>query len=215
MTVINPKTGREFVWRRNKWTPRTRARWHKKTMYGKPVIGSVRAIAHLDWMNKRAKAIFGTELVVIQSAYNTSVAASAGTHDEDLVFDLYIPGVDWWRQQRFFRNHGFWCWYRHAPLFGNHIHGICMVPHVAGFSWSEAPARRGFKVGVYVDGGYSTRGGRVTSSQIEDYADLDAFGLYNQHTRNSDRSYKPRNLNGTIFHLNDYISRRKRVQAAA
>lgn len=215
MTVINPKTGREFVWRRRKWTPRTRARWHKRTMYGDPVFGSVRAIAHLDWMDRRAKAIFGTGIVVIQSAYNTSVRASAGTHNEDLVYDLYIPGVPWWRQQRFFRNHGFWCWYRHRPLFGNHIHGICMVPKVAGHSWSESVWKRGFKVGVYVDGGYSTRRGvRVTSSQIDDYV-MGAFGLSGQHRPGSDRSYQPHDLGARIFRLNDYINRRKRVQAAA
>jgi hypothetical protein len=183
-------------------------------MYGHPVIGSVRAIAHLDWMNKRAKAIFGKEIVVIQSAYNTSVAASAGTHNEDLVYDLYIPGVGWWRQQRFFRNHGFWCWYRHRPLFGNHIHGICMVPRAKGVSWSQSVRKRGFKVGIYVDGGYSTRGYRMTSSQIDDYVRR-AFGLSGQHATGSDRSWRPAKINQRMFKLTDYINRRKRVQAAA
>lgn len=211
MPVINPKTGREFRWERGKWTPRTRARWHKKTTNGQPVIGSVRAIAHLDWMNRRAKKIFGVGIEVIQSAYNTTVAASAGTHNEDLVYDLYIPGVPWWRQQRFFRRHGFWCWYRHWPLFGNHIHGFCALPGQLG---SPVFANRGFKVGVYVDGGYSTRGTRVTSSQLDDFVKK-AFGLSGQHEPGSDRSWFPPDLQATVFDLHAYVQRRKRHQAAA
>lgn len=210
--VINPKTGREFRWARNKWRPTTRARWHKKTIDGKVVRGSVRAIAHLDWMDRRAKAIFGRGIEVIQSAYNTTVEASAGTHDFDLVYDLYIPGVGWWRQQRFFRNHGFWCWYRHRPLFGNHIHGICMVPPVGRNTHSDDPFQRHFKVGVFIDGGYSTRGRKVASSQIDDH-DHKAFGLAEQHTPGSDHSWYPKT--NKYFKLNPYIDRRKRAQAAA
>lgn len=212
MAVINPRTGKEFRWARGKWKPTTRARWHKKTINGHPVVGSVRAIAHLDWMNRRAIKIFGHGIEVIQSAYNTGVRASAGTHDFDMVYDLYIPGVGWWRQQLFFRNHGFWCWYRHAPLFGNHIHGFCMV-HYDRLSPSEAFERHGFKVGVYIDGGYST-GKRRASSQVEDYIHK-AFGLAEQHETGIDTSARPHDIHAKIFDLNAYIDRRKKVQAAA
>lgn len=212
MTVINPATGKEFRWARHLWTPRTRARWHKKTIYGGPVVGSVRAIAHLDWMNKRAKAIFGVEIEAIQSAYNNTVRASAGTHNEDLVYDLWIPGVDPWRQQRFFRNHGFWCWYRHPPLFGQHIHGICMVPYTG--DPSKAFAHHGFKVGVYIDGGYSLYGREVATSQVNDYVNH-AFGLASQHAPGSDRSYFPSDPRARIFDLRAYVQRRAKVQAKA
>lgn len=213
MAVINPATGREFRWAKKRWKPTTRARWHKKTIYGQPVIGSVRAIAHLDWMNRRAKAVFGPGhgVEVIQSAFHTGVEASKGTHDYDLVYDLYIPGVGWWRQQRFFRNHGFWCWYRHRPLFGNHVHGICMV-HYDRLDPSATFAKHGFKVGVYIDGGIST-GGRRASSQIDDYVHR-AFGLKDQHTPGSDRSWRPHDIHAKIFNLNAYIDRRKKAQAA-
>lgn len=214
MPVINPKTGKEFRWARHRWTPRTRARWHKKTMYGQPVVGSIRAIAHLDWMNRRAIAIFGVGIVVIQSAYNDTVAASAGTHNLDLVYDLHIPGVPYWRQQRFFRAHGFECWYRPTTpgLWLNHIHGWCMVP------WSGDPsmafADRGYKVGVYIDGGWSTYGRRLTSSQVADQM-AHAFGLKDQHTPGSDRSWYPSNPRDRVFDLHRYVVRRTRVQAAA
>ena len=212
MPVINPKTGREFRWAKHRWTPRTRARWHKRTTSGKPVIGSVRAIAHLDWMDRRAKRIFGTGIEVLQSAFNTTVPASKGTHNLDLVFDLWIPGVDPWRQQRFFRAHGFWDWYRHPPLFGNHNHGFCMVPYDEGEDPSRAFARHGFKVGVYIDGGWSTLGGLVASSQTADFVGR-AFGLSGQHAHGSDRSWFPPDPRATIFVLSAYVRRRIKVQA--
>jgi hypothetical protein len=212
MTVINPATGKEFRWARNKWTPRTRARWHKKTVDGHPVIGTVRDIAHLDWMNRRAIATFGHGLTVLQSAFHTGVKASEGTHDFGAVYDLWIPGVDPWRQQQFFRAHGFWCWYRHPPLFGVHIHGICMVPYSG--DPSKAFANHGFKVGVYIDGGWSLYGRKVASSQVEDYVDR-AFALADQHFPNSDRSWHPGDLHATLFDLHAYVQRRARHQAAA
>jgi hypothetical protein len=214
MPVINPKTGKEFRWARHRWTPRTRARWHKKTMYGDPVIGSVRAIAHLDYLDRRAKAIFGVGITVVQSAYNTSVAASAGTHNEDLVYDLWIFGVSGYRQQHFFRAHGFPGWYRPTTpgLWKNHYHGWSAVPY--GVDVSKSFAEHGFKVGVYIDGGWSTYGRLVTSSQAHDQL-VHAFGLKDQHTPGSDKSWYPDNPKGHIFDLHGYIVRRTRVQAAA
>ena len=214
MTVINPATGKEFRWARHRWTPRTRARWHKKTMDGKPVIGSVAAIACLDHMNRRAKAIYGREIEVLQSAYNNTVPASQGTHDLDMVYDLCIPGVGWWEQQRFYRAHGFWGWYRPTTpgLWNNHYHGF------VARSWSGDPSKmfeqHGFKVGVYIDGGWSTSGRLEATSQVADFV-AHAFGLKDEHTPGSDHSWFPSDLRGSIFDLNAYITRRIRVQAAA
>ena len=210
MAVINPKTGKEFRWERDNWTAHTRALWDHPTMYGGQVKGSVRAIAHIDWMNRRSIAVFGHGHEVIQSAFNDTISASAGTHDHDLVYDLHIPGIDYWRQQRFYRAHGFECWYRPTcSMWLNHVHGFCMVPFTG--DPSKAFVERGFKVGVYIDGGWSTYGRLVTSSQAHDYA-AHAFGLKGEHTPGTDQSWFPNDPR--IFDLHAYVDRRRRVQAA-
>jgi hypothetical protein len=96
------------------------------TMYGGVVKGSRRSIAHLEATNQACRARFGCDLVVIQSAYNTGVEASAGTHDKDKVYDVYIPGVDWWKAQHFFREQGWAAWVRQPPSFGWHIHMVSL-----------------------------------------------------------------------------------------
>lgn len=208
--------GRKINWKKPP-KPNARVMWSKRDMYGRRVTGSFRHICHLDRLNNLAKARFGVEIVIIQPAYNTTVRASAGTHDKDATVDLYIPGVSWWRQQRFFRANGLGCWYRHPPLFGNHIHGFTL-PLREGKSISDDYDVYGFQVGVYVDGGYSTRGGLVTSSQIADYYNQ-AFGLSGQHTPNSDRSWHPADHPGgveaTIFDLNRYVKNRAKTQRRA
>lgn len=217
MPVINLKTGREFEWAKSRPSATTKARWHKKSMYGKTVYGSVRHIAHLDRLNNLSTARFGKGIVIIQPAYSSTVAASAGTHDYDACVDLYIPGISWWTQQRFFRAYGLGCWYRPtSSKWSNHIHGFTLPPH-SGTGWSNDFAEHGFKVGKYVDGGWSTYGRLVTSSQINDYA-IRAFGLANQHRAGSDRSWHPSThrkggIQSTIFNLNAYIERRKARQA--
>lgn len=210
MPVINPKTGKEFRWA-NGPKPTTRARWSKKTMFGGEVKGSIRAIAHLDQMDHRAHNRFNSQVVVIQSAFNSTIAASEGTHDYDLVYDLYIPGVSWWTQQRFFRRNGFWCWYRPTTpgLWSNHVHGICMVPYKG--DPSKAIANHGYKVGKYIDGGFSTAGRIYTSSQVHDYVNH-AYGLKDRHTPGSDHSWFPADLHDHIFKLNDYIAHRRAIQ---
>lgn len=211
MAVINPKTGKEFVWK-NPPTAQTRAHWDKKTVTGHVVQGSVRHIAHLDRLDNLSQARFHQPVRVYQSAYSTGVPASAGTHDYDMVADLYIPNVDWWAQQRFFRRNGFACWYRHAPLFMNHIHGFTLCHH-SGSDYNDDWAAGGFKVGLYIDGGVSTHGRKITSSQRDDYQHH-AFGLAGMHTPNSDKSWFPANIEDTVFDLHGYIERHKRLQAA-
>lgn len=180
--------------------------WRDRTMYGRPVYGSFRTLCHLDRLDRLARRKYGKGIVVIQSAYNTSVAASAGTHDYDACLDIYIPGVSWWEQQRFFRANGFACWYRHPPLFGNHIHGFTL-PEREGKSISDDYKVHGFKVGKYVDGGHSLYGRLVTSSQITDYYN-EAFGLSGQHKAGSDKSWFPANKEATIFRLDKFVANR-------
>lgn len=218
MPVINLATGREFDWVDHRPPAYKKARWHRKSMYGKTVYGSVRHIAHLDRLNNLAVSHFGQPVVVIQGAYSTVVAASAGTHDLDACADVHIPGVPWWTQQMFFRKYGFGSWYRQqSSKWSNHIHGFTLPPH-SGTGWSNDFAEGNFKVGKYVDGGWSTQGRLVTSSQIDDYIKR-AFGLSGQHVANSDKSWhpgkdKPGGVQATIFNLNAYIERRKKIIAA-
>lgn len=213
MPVINIKTGKEFQWNKNVPAPNVMCRWHKHSIYGHEVHGSVRHIAHLDRLNNLSKGRFHTEIEVIQPAFNTGVVASVGTHDYDMVADLYIPGVSWWAQQRFFRRNGFACWYRHPPLFGNHIHGFTL-PHHVGRIVADDFANRHFKVGKYIDGGYTTDGKMEYTSQLVDYY-FHAFGLKDQHRPGSDKSWFPPNIEATVFDLSAYVARRKRIQSAA
>ena len=225
-TRTGPSTGRRqdtlgnvvlLNGRRIDWTkpPKatTKVMWFKRDTSGRKITGSLRTMCHLDRLNRLALAKYGSEVVVIQPPYNTTVPASAGTHDFDCCIDLYIPGVSWWDQQRFFRANGLLCWYRHPPMFGNHIHGITLPPR-EGTVLSDDFEVHGFQVGVYVDGGYSREGRQATSSQIEDgYAH--AFGLAGQHTPGSDKSWWPADLESTIFDLDAYIARRRREQQGA
>lgn len=175
--------------------------WTKKTSSGRAIKGSFRTLCHMNRLNNLAVKKFGKEIVVIQSDWNTGVAASAGTHDYDAVWDIYIPGVSWWDMQRFLRANGFGCWYRHPPLFGNHIHGFTL-PVPEGKFRGDDFAMQGTKVGIYVPG------------QLEDYY-KEAFGLSGQHTPGSDNSWFPPNKEATVFDLSKYVARRAALAEAA
>lgn len=168
--------------------------------------GSFRTLCHLNRLNNLAIKRFGTGVTVIQSDWHTGVPASAGTHDYDSCWDLKIEGVGWWRQQRFFRANGFACWYRHPPLFGNHIHGFTLPPH-RGSDPNEDFRRIGIKVGKYIDGEVSLEGHVVVSSQIHDFYHH-AFGLAGQHEAGSDSSWFPQDIAATAFNLRAYVQRR-------
>lgn len=191
--------------------PTAMCSWSKKTTAGRPIRGSFRTLCHMNRLNNLALRRFGREISVIQPDWNTTVAASAGTHDFDATWDLWIPGVDPWVQQRFFRANGLGGWMRRPPLFGWHYHGFTLPPR-EGQSISDDFKVHGFKVGVYVDGGYSSRGRLVTSSQIADYYNH-AFGLSNAHTPGSDRTWYPKSIPATIFRLDRYVARRAELAA--
>jgi hypothetical protein len=193
--------------------PNHMVKWTKKTTGGHEIKGSFRTICAMDRINRLVYRRFGVGLSIIQSCYNTTVAASAGTHDFDACFDVWIEGVDPWKAQRFLRRLGFGCWVRKPPLFSWHIHGF-VLPVRHGDVISDDFKQHGFKVGIYVDGGYSTRGSLVTSSQLADYYNH-AFGLSGQHTRNSDRSWYPKNIAGTVFDLPSYVKNRRQEGSRA
>lgn len=67
-------------------------------------------------------------LVVIQPPFNTTVSASAGTHDKCSAFDVQIVGMFWTAAQRFLRESGWAAWYRpaQAGLWSDHIHMVSL-----------------------------------------------------------------------------------------
>lgn len=142
------------------------------TMYGGLVKGSRRSIAHLEATDQECFRRFGVHLGIIQSAYNRGVEASAGTHDEDAVYDLYIPGVAYRTAERFMREMGWACWYRFPPAFGYHLHAISL--------------------------GYRTQVGIYVPGQVDDYY-RHALGLKGQHDSGDDPTWHPDDIDSTIF----------------
>lgn len=188
------------------WTnppkPTTRVMWSVKDIYGRYVTGSLRTIAHLDWLNAESIRVFGVGIRVIQPPYNTTVRASAGTHDYDACLDLYIPGVDWLVAQRFLRERGFACWVRwKSRSWNTHIHGFCL-PEQEGMDRADDWAVAGFKVGYLVDGGWSTKHKVIAHAQITSY--------YSHRTgmagNAKDNTWYPDDIRATIFNLPRYIA---------
>ncbi|WP_143055184.1 hypothetical protein [Nocardioides luteus] len=171
--------------------------WSRLTSGGKQVKGSARTIAHLCAIDAAAQMKFGTRIVVIQAPFNTTVPASAGTHDHDACTDLHIPGVNWRTQEKWLRANGYACWYRFPPTFGHHIHGFTLPPQ-SGVVRSDDFRDLGVTVGKFVDGGSTLFGSLVTSSQLEDYYHH-AFGLKGMHGANTDEAWHPTHIEKTIF----------------
>lgn len=167
------------------------------TRLGHTFKASRRTVAWLDWITAAfAKQFPGAHLVILQTCYNTGVAASAGTHDKDAVFDLdwsgHIPRPTsawrWRRFQRFVRNHCAAAWWRHTGTWANesawHVHCFPLPANLRTFTT---------EVGIYVDGGASQGCPGSTSSQLADYLN-GAEGLAGQHVARSDRSWRPRRI---------------------
>lgn len=184
--------------------PTDRVLWSERTTSGRPITGSLRTIAHLDTLNEKSKIEFGVGISVMQPPYNTGVAASAGTHDYDACVDVRIDGVGWAAQRDFFRENGLAGWVRVPPAFVHHYHGFTLPPR-DGKDVSDDFRTAGLKVGLYVDGGWSTRGRRVASSQIDDYY-RHRNGL-SGHAH--DPTPYPKDIEATIFNLQRYIEERR------
>lgn len=167
----------------------------KRTIAGRTFIASNRTAAHLTWtIDELARRHPSAHLTIIQTCYNRTIAASAGTHDYDGVFDVEISGLTWWQAQRFLRNHGWAAWFRHTGTWADpsswHIH-MCSIPEgLPGNPTVDqidgAYAQVGIQVGLYVPG------------QIDDYY-AHALGLAGQHRAGSDRSWFPDSINATVY----------------
>lgn len=139
----------------------------KRDVWGDFVRGSRATIAQLEFTDQRCLDVFGQGFEVMQGAYNSDIAASAGTHDFDRCIDGFIPRVGWWDSQRFLRFTCLQFAYYRQPWqgFREHIH-MC-ASHT-----------------------YETRVGEWVPGQIADYYNH-AFGLSGLHTPGSDTSPFP------------------------
>ena len=167
----------------------------ERTVGGRTFTSSNRTAAHLTWtLAELERRHPSAHLVIIQTCYNRTIAASAGTHDYDGVFDVEIEGLTWWAAQRFLRSCGWAAWFRHTGTWADpgawHIH-MCSIPEGLPANPTieqidGAYSRVGIQVGIYVPG------------QIDDYY-AHALGLAGQHRAGSDRSWFPNNINATVY----------------
>ena len=130
------------------------------TLGGKTFRCSRRTAAHIRDTQRRLTQNYGAghHLRIIQGCYNTTIAASAGTHDYDCVIDLEVVGFGWDRGEKFMRNCGWAAWHRTKAqgFSGDHLHAISLPPN-----WDNTPTitqvqqsfkARGLEVGAWVPG---------------------------------------------------------------
>lgn len=204
MSVLTLR-GTEIDWARPP-APTARVMWSRRDQYGRQVTGSLRTIAHLDYLDYLSLKKYGVHIIVMQPPYNEGVEASEGTHDLDACIDAWIPGVPGPEQQRFFRANGGGAYHRTpAQGFTEHIHYFTLPPRTAVPTKGYMLA--GFKVGMYVDGGWSQFGRAVASSQIDDYYGHRTALKGHAH----DPSWFPADIPSTIFDLDAYIARKTRA----
>ncbi len=147
-------------------------------MFGQTCFVGRRTAAHLDFTKERLEEEHtGSRLVIIQSAYNTGVPASAGTHDFDGCLDVFIENMDWKPAQRFLRRCGWAAWHREPPLFGHHIHMVSL-----GCTC---------KVGEFVPG------------QVADYRAKPPRNGLAGHT--ADDTWHPENIQATVFDFDHWL----------
>jgi hypothetical protein len=167
---------------------------------------SRRTIQHLDWTIARLKRRFPwATLIIIQTCYHTGVNASAHTHDKDCVFDFRISGLTWRRAQIFLRNAGWGAWWRHTGEWADphawHLHAISLPPGLVrgkdALQVGEAFHKLGIVVGEYIDGGYTTTGKIVATSQVVDYLAVPSLDGLADH--GPDPTWHPKNINATLY----------------
>lgn len=176
---------------------------------------SRRTVQHLDWTVKRLRRRYPwARLTIIQTCYHTGVDLSAGTHDKDCAFDFRIVGLGWWLSQRFLRNAGWGCWFRHTGEWDAkgawHVHAISLPPGLAGRDVTAdqvgaAFHKIGLVVGEFIDGGRTTKGSTIATSQVRDYFHR-TFGLANEHDNGEDHSWFPPNIAKTIYTYNPKVA---------
>lgn len=167
----------------------------RRTIANRTFVCTNRTAAHLRWtIAELARRYPGARLVIIQACYHTGVDASAGTHDKDGVFDVYIEGLSWWEAQRFLRRCGWAAWFRHTGTWENpsdwHIH-MCSIPERLPNNPTLSQIERAFDLlGIEV--------GEFVPGQIDDYF-AHALGLKGQHRAGLDRSWFPNDIASTIY----------------
>lgn len=188
------------------------------TMLGRTFKASRRTIWHLRWTIWLLALRFPkARLNIIQTCYNTDprFRLSAGTHDFDCVFDVWITGgvlgSDPWRAQRFLRACGWAAFFRHTGTWAArsawHIHMVSLPPglpaHPTALDVGKAYAALGIKVGEFIDGGYTTQGRIVGSSQVVDYYRHD--DALADHA--ADPSWHPKYINKSVFRRSWWFNR--------
>lgn len=117
------------------------------------------------WLDKFHPLWF---VYVIQGAWNTGVAASAGTHDKDRVLDVAIVNRKtgrrtWLRGRKWLRMHGWAAWWRHTLSWllpsSWHIHmvllgGSCPVGYLVPDQIDDYYGHRTGLVGHLLDPGW-------------------------------------------------------------
>lgn len=163
------------------------------TFNGRYVKAGERTMAHLfdtdEWMRKR----HGCWIYVIQSAYNTGVAASAGTHDYDAVLDVLVINTksgrrSWIKGQRRLRARGWYDWWRHT--------GSWYAPS----TWHHHMISGGI-IGV------GCRVGYLVPGQCNDYLAKPPLNGLAGHSR--DYSWHPENIASTHFDFDAWMKRKE------
>lgn len=135
------------------------------------------------------------KLHIIQACYNTSIPASAGTHDFDCTFDVEITGISWLQAQMFLRKLGWAAWWRHTGSWEDeqawHIHMISIPRKLPNNHPTDAQV-----LAAFVNQGQ--RVGRFVPGQVSDYY-VHAEGLKGQHDPGSDPTWHPKDINATVF----------------
>lgn len=186
-----------------------------RTIAGVTFRCSNRTAWHLRWtIFVLSVAHPKARLVIYQTCYHTGYRLSAGTHDLDAVFDVWIVGgklgADPWRAQRFLRRLGWAAWFRCTGTWAAksawHIHMISLPPGLPANPTAQqvidAYAALGIKVGVYVPG------------QVDDYYAHD-FGLAGGQRTGADRSWFPDSINKTVFRRRWWLKRRNPFATAS
>lgn len=178
-----------------------------KTIAKRRFKASAWTAAHLQHtLDVLAEKHPGASLHIMQTSFHTGFEPSKGTHDFDGVFDVRIDGLTWAQAQRFLRSQGWAAWHRVPPAFDHHIHMATIPPGLSGRPTPKevgaAYKKLGIQVGKFIDGGITTHGKVVGSSQIVDYF-AHAFGLSGQHTPDSDKSWFPKDIAKTIYQPED------------
>ena len=186
------------------------------TRCGHTFTASRRTVQHLDWTIARLKRFFPwARLEIIQPCYRSRVpgggaSASAGTHDYDCVFDFRIRGLGWRRAQKFLRRSGWAAFWRHTGIWSSrsewHIHAVSLprgLPqHPTAAQVGLAYHTRGIVVGVYIDGGVTTRGYVCASSQVVDYMASPPRDALADHA--PDPTFHPRDIPATAYAYNPW-----------